>query len=323
MNEDSQIAKSISFVGKDLHEDPTETFINYDTNENLSYYDKCLITLEKIGEGSFGTVFKVRSKKDGKLYAVKILQLTSRSELYRLDRLEEIRYYQKFSNHENCLQLYEAWEEKNCLYMQMELCRENLEQYLIRKRYIQEIEIWTILYDVLGALKCLHDRNLIHLDIKLNNILIAQSGICKLGDFGIVTCIDRLEKVQITDGDSRYMAPEVLNGIYTKSADIFSLGITLFELASYLELPGNGPLWHQLRQGQLPEKYLHGFSDELRNLINQMVSPDPSKRPEIHELLQYPMLRKVAWRRRYIKSIYRMVKYSNILLFSSYLLFEN
>lgn len=309
MNEEKQIAKSISFEGKESNEEPIETFIEYDTNENLSYYDKCLTTLEKIGEGSFGTVFKVRSKKDGQLYAVKVSRLTSRSELYRLNRLEEVRYYEKFSNHENCLRLYEAWEERNCLYMQMELCRENLEQYLIRKRYIQEIEIWTILYDILMALKCLHDRNLIHLDIKLNNILIAQNGICKLGDFGIVTNIDRMGKVQITDGDSRYMAPEVLDGNYTKSADIFSLGIAIFELASYLELPGNGPLWHQLRQGQLPEKYLNGFSDELCGLIKIMMSPDPSKRPEIHQLLQHHMLRKVAWRRRYIKSIYKLVKY--------------
>jgi membrane-associated tyrosine/threonine-specific cdc2-inhibitory kinase len=55
-----------------------------------------------------------------------------------------------------------------------------------------------------------------------------------------------------TEGDSKYLAPEVLGGIFSKKADIFSLGITLLELACDLDLPANGTLWHELRHGSLP-----------------------------------------------------------------------
>lgn len=58
------------------------------------------------------------------------------------------------------------------------------------------------------------------------------------------------------EGDSRYVAPELLQGRFTKAADIFSLGITILELASKLELPKNGYLWHELRNGQLPENFI-------------------------------------------------------------------
>ena len=57
------------------------------------------------------------------------------------------------------------------------------------------------------------------------------------------------------EGDSKYLAPEVLSGIFSKKADIFSLGVTLLELASDLDLPANGTLWHDLRQGSLPPSF--------------------------------------------------------------------
>lgn len=58
------------------------------------------------------------------------------------------------------------------------------------------------------------------------------------------------------EGDCRYIAPEVLQGYFTKAADIFSLGITLLELACALDLPKNGQLWHDLREGIFPEEFI-------------------------------------------------------------------
>lgn len=59
-----------------------------------------------------------------------------------------------------------------------------------------------------------------------------------------------------SEGDCRYIAPETLHSVFTKAADIFSLGITILELASKLELPKNGYLWHTLRSGMLPDHFL-------------------------------------------------------------------
>lgn len=60
------------------------------------------------------------------------------------------------------------------------------------------------------------------------------------------------------EGDSRYIAPELLKGQFSKAADIFSLGITILELACMLELPKNGYLWHELRNGVFPEEFIGG-----------------------------------------------------------------
>lgn len=99
----------------------------------------------------------------------------------------------------------------------------------------------------------MHDCNLIHLDIKLENILITDDGICKLADFGLVYDLNRRDLFDVTEGDSRYVAPELLQGKINTAVDIFSLGIAILELSSNLILPSNGPLWQELRLGILPD----------------------------------------------------------------------
>lgn len=65
------------------------------------------------------------------------------------------------------------------------------------------------------------------------------------------------------EGDCRYIAPELLQGVFTKAADIFSLGITILELACTLELPKNGHLWQELRNGVFPEEFIGGKKVKL------------------------------------------------------------
>ncbi|KAH8369733.1 hypothetical protein KR093_000740 [Drosophila rubida] len=260
---------------------------------NESHFEQCFERLAKLGEGSFGEVFQVRDRADSRQYAVKISKQLFRGEQYRSERLEEVRRYEEFSGQENCIRFIRAWEQYDRLFMQMELCRESLEQYLYRCRQIPEERIWHILLDLLRGLKSLHDRNLIHLDIKLDNVLIDDDDICKLADFGLVIDVDKANNHQATEGDSRYMAPEILQGQFSKAADIFSLGIAMLELACYMDLPSNGPLWHELRQGKLPEEFIKTISVELQQVIKMMMSPDPQLRPTADQLLAHPKLQRM------------------------------
>lgn len=280
----------------------------YDCSSNETYFEQCFSRLAKIGEGSFGEVFKVRSKEDGLLYAVKMSKEIFRSELYRQERLEEVRRYEQFSGHANCLRFYRAWEQDDRLYMQMELCRESLECYLERKRTIPEEKIWSILLDLLLALKSLHDRNLIHLDIKLDNVLIGYDGSCKLADFGLVIDVDRANRHQATEGDSRYVAPEIMQGNFSKAADIFSLGIAILELSCYLELPSNGLLWQQLRNAVLPEDFIKTISIDLQNIIKDMMTPDPKERPTVDQLLTHKKLVSMLQRRNHWELVRKVVR---------------
>jgi membrane-associated tyrosine/threonine-specific cdc2-inhibitory kinase len=89
--------------------------------------------------------------------------------------------------------------------------------------------VWAYLVDLLLALEHLHDNDLIHMDVKPENIFIGRDGICKLGDFGLVIDLAKdpanaLNALGTIGGDSKYMAGEILQGTYTKACDVFSLG---------------------------------------------------------------------------------------------------
>ena len=94
--------------------------------------------------------------------------------------------------HPNCVRFYRAWEEKQRLYIQIELCQMSLSNYAETNHFIPENIIWQFLIDLLLALKHLHDHNLLHMDIKPENIFISQDFICKLGDFGLVLDLSKV-----------------------------------------------------------------------------------------------------------------------------------
>lgn len=125
---------------------------------------------------------------------------------------------------------------------------------------------------------------------------------CKLADFGLVFDLTNSPRSRAIEGDSRYLAPELMQGNYSLANDIFSLGITLLELASGLELPTNGELWQELRSLVLPEAAMSTLSDELQRTIRSMMEPDPARRPTVHQLLQSPKLRALQKKRKVTKA---------------------
>lgn len=98
------------------------------------------------------------------------------------------------------------------------------------------------------GLQSIHDAGLIHLDIKPDNILIDYEGTLKIGDFGMATKWPAARGIE-GEGDRRYIAPEILQGRYDMPADVFALGLIMFEIASNVWLPDNGPHWLALREG--------------------------------------------------------------------------
>lgn len=92
---------------------------------------------------------------------------------------------------------------------------------------------------------------------------------------------------EVQEGDPKYLAPEVLVGSHniTKAVDVFSLGMSILELATDLDLPRGGEPWHKLRNGQLPDDLTAGLSSQLIQIICRMIEPDHKKRPDAHCLL--------------------------------------
>lgn len=88
--------------------------------------------------------------------------------------------------HKNLVKFYRAWEETGRLYIQTELCDQSLLKYCTEKHALPEDEIWNIFVDLLQAVHHLHSNDMIHDDIKPENIFLTKDMICKLGDFGLV-----------------------------------------------------------------------------------------------------------------------------------------
>lgn len=271
---------------------------HYRPDRRETYFEQCFVVLARLGEGSFSEVFRVRSRDDGHEYAVKRSKQPYKSERYREERLEEVRRYEQLARNEHCLRLYIAWEQDDHLYMQLELCRESVDTFVLRQRRpLVEAQVWPILADMLLGIKALHDRNLIHLDVKLENIMMDGRGVCKLGDFGLVVDLSKPNLHQSCEGDSRYIAPELMQSQFTKAADVFSFGITALELVCNLALPNNGPLWVQLRNGELPA-CLDAASADMQQLIRAAMRPEFRERPGVDELLGAGQVQRVLRRRR-------------------------
>lgn len=117
------------------------------------------------------------------------------------------------------------------------------------------------------GLQSIHEAGFIHLDFKPANVLINYEGQLKIGDFGLATQWPAARGIE-GEGDRRYIAPEILEAKYDKPADIFSLGLVMFEIASNVWLPDNGPVWHALRAGNfaaVPTGPLTGSESDALN----------------------------------------------------------
>nr|BAB69973.1 Myt1 [Patiria pectinifera] len=291
---------------------------HYNEKSTESFFNQCFEVVQKLGEGSFGEVYKVKCKEDDKFYAVKRSRERFKGEADRKRKLEEVHQHETLSRHPNCVEFLKAWAEKGHLYIQTELCQMSLEEYSEGHHDISESTVWSFLLDLMKGVKHLHDHDLLHLDIKPENIFVSMYGACKLGDFGLTVQLGKNDLTDAQEGDPRYLAPELLQGKFGKHADVFSIGITILELACDLDLPQNGQLWHQLRNGDIPWDITKGISRSLKDIITSMMDPDYQRRPSLEDLLHLPVMRSVDRRNR-VMLTFRKV-WVSILAFLSMLI---
>ncbi|KAI6218152.1 Protein kinase domain-containing protein [Aphelenchoides fujianensis] len=282
---------------------------HYNPEKEGDYLTQAFTMTDVLGCGSFGVVVSVESKDDHRKYAIKY-QVPYKNHFKRYEQLREVVFLQ-FVDHPNCVRFYAAWEEADRLHMQFELCPGNLNKFLTdHDGQVPEARVWDVLLDLLRALAYLHSHSILHLDVKPENILIDANGVAKLSDFGMAFDLttDNPTACRV-EGDSRYLAREALDDIsefcVSTKRDIFSLGMTLLQLATDLWIPNNGEELEDIRALRLPRKLLDRMSDELRALIGRMMCDDPAARPEAAAILTAPGVHERELERRaYVERVF-------------------
>nr|XP_009678549.1 PREDICTED: wee1-like protein kinase [Struthio camelus australis] len=272
--------------------------------------------LEKIGSGEFGSVFKCVKRLDGCIYAIKRSKKPLAGSVDEQNALREVYAHAVLGQHSHVVRYYSAWAEDDHMLIQNEYCNggslaDAISENYRNMRYFTEPELKDLLLQVARGLKYIHSMSLVHMDIKPSNIFISRTSvpsttseegddddwssdrvIFKIGDLGHVT---RVSSPQVEEGDSRFLANEVLQENYTHlpKADIFALALTVVCAAGAEPLPTNGDQWHEIRQGKLP-RIPQVLSQELLDLLKIMINPDPEKRPSAVALVKHSVLLSAA-----------------------------
>jgi serine/threonine protein kinase len=200
------------------------------------------------------------------------------------------------------LSLTTDWEKDVVKYPSLVLCLDSaidVKKGKIQDRLIPERDIWQMCHDLSRGLFHIHSHGMVHYDIKPSNIFFVVNTkwgtICKIGDFGLAGDIGSSDDGQ--EGDTSYMANELLSSsLKHPGADIFSLGLTLYELAASATwaLPREGDRWHDLRSGSHTPDLPTARNGSLVKLIQRMIHPDPTQRPSAEEITEHADVKRAS-----------------------------
>lgn len=260
---------------------------------NIPRYHQEFHEVGLIGTGEFGSVYKCINRLDGCVYAIKKSIRPVAGSVNEKNALNEVYAHAVLGKHQHVVRYYSAWAEDNHMIIQNEYCNGgSLADAIINRknenRMFSEAELRQLLLHVAEGLRYVHSMQLVHMDIKPGNIFISKEkrllGVnydsaddgfdeeetveeeitYKIGDLGHVTSINN---PQVEEGDCRYLPTEILREdlAHLTKADIFSLGLTVYECGGGGPLPKNGPEWHEIRNGNL--KDLPQYSRDLNELL--------------------------------------------------------
>lgn len=239
--------------------------------------------LEKIGTGGMSDVYKAKCHKLNRLVAVKVL---------KQEFSENANFVAKFRveaqaaaglMHPNIVNVYDVGEEDDIHYIVMELVEGiTLKKYIEKKARLSVKEATSIAIQVSMGIEAAHNNSIIHRDIKPQNIIISKEGKVKVTDFGIAKAATSNTVSSNVMGSVHYTSPEQARGGYSdEKSDIYSLGITLFEmLTGRVPFQGDSTVGIAIKHIQEPMPTPRQYVEEIPLSVEQIVLKCCQKSPD-------------------------------------------
>ncbi|XP_067908016.1 serine/threonine-protein kinase Nek4 [Heterodontus francisci] len=257
------------------------------------------LVIRTVGKGSYGEVQLVRHGKDVKQYVVKKLNLRSASSRERKAAEQEAQLLSQL-RHPNIVTYRESWEgDDGLLYIVMGYCEGGDLYHKLKEqkgRLLPECQVVEWFVQIAMALQYLHEKHILHRDLKTQNIFLTKTNIIKVGDLGIARVLENQHDMASTlIGTPYYMSPELFcNKPYNYKSDVWALGCCAFEMATLkhaFNAKDMNSLVFKIIEGKLPP-IPKEYSEQLGVLISSMLSRRPEERPDVKTVL----------RKSYIKS---------------------
>ena len=253
--------------------------------------------IKLLGEGSFGKAF-LCEKGDMKC-VIKQIQTDDMSQKDKNDVFNEAKILQKL-DHQNIIKFIEFFEStkpKPTLNIVTEYADDGDLSEKIKSQKNQpftETEILDYFTQICLALKHIHEKKIIHRDLKSGNIFLMKSGLVKIGDFGISKGFERtMDKARTMVGTPYYLSPEILeNKPYDSKTDIWALGVLLYEMMTF-KMPFNANSLPMLSVKIMRGNYTPPpsvYTKDLREIVSKCLTVKPSRRPTIQEILAMPIV---------------------------------
>ncbi|XP_028679944.1 serine/threonine-protein kinase Nek4 isoform X1 [Erpetoichthys calabaricus] len=251
-----------------------------------------------VGKGSYGEVQLVKHRIEGKQYVVKKLNLQTSSRKERKAAEQEAQLLSRL-RHPNIVTYRESWEgDDGQLYIVMGFCEGGDLYHRLKEQkghLLAESQVVEWFVQIAMALQYLHEKHILHRDLKTQNIFLTKTNIIKVGDLGIARVLENQNDMANTlIGTPYYMSPELFsNKPYNYKSDVWALGCCAYEIATLkhaFNAKDMNSLVYRIVEGKLPQMP-KDYNPQLGEIIRSMLNKKPEDRPDVKQILRQPYIK--------------------------------
>lgn len=268
-------------------------------DNNTLIEDSYELERTNIGTGSYGTVCRGTHKVTKSVRAVKTI---SKARMKNLDRLRIEIAIMKMMDHPGIIKLFETFEDSRYIYLVMELCSGGeLFDRIIDVGQFTEPQAAIVMQQIIWAVNYMHEKRVCHRDLKPENFLFytkepIERNVLKIIDFGLACQFQPGLSLTTKAGTPYYVAPQVLEGNYDHTSDLWSCGVIMYVLlCGYPPFYGDtdSEVLEKVTKGEFdfPKEDWKGISEDAKHLISNLLKVDTTKRYTATQALQHAWIR--------------------------------